>query len=131
MNFDDITRYFSYLELLSLVVGVVFVGGSIAVPSLNKVAEDLLGEHVVYLAMILVLAVAWVFVNMFTGNTNATDVLLEAFLAIFFFSLFIVISMGVSGVTTGKLNWLLILGTTLVMNYVFNHYFKAALIAAS
>ncbi len=131
MNVQEITNYLGYLDILVLLLGVVFIGGAIVIPNLNNLAEDLLGNYLGNLAIVFVIAFVLILLSIFTGQTNLlglnispADFLLEALISIFFFSLFIVISMGISGVTTGKLNWLLITGLTFVLNYVFNHYIK-------
>lgn len=131
MNVQEITNYLGYLDILVLLLGVVFIGGAIVIPNLNNLAEDLLGNYLGNLAIVFVIAFVLILLSIFTGQTNLlglnispADFLLEALISIFFFSLFIVISMGISGVTTGKLNWLLITGLTFVLNYIFNHYVK-------
>ena len=131
MNAQEITNYLGYLDVFVLLLGVVFIGGAIVMPNLNSLAEELLGNHLGNLAIVFVIAFVLILLSIFTGQTNLlglnispADFLLEALISIFFFSLFIVISMGISGVATGKLNWLLITGLTFVLNYVFNHYVK-------
>lgn len=131
MNAQDITNYLGYLDVLVLLLGVIFIGGAIALPNLNSLAEELLGNHLGNLAIVFVIAFILILLSLFTGQTNIfgltispADLLVEALISIFFFSLFIVISMGISGVATGKLNWLLITGLTFTLNYIFNHYVK-------
>ncbi len=131
MNVQEITNYLGYLDLLLLLLGLVFISGAIVIPNLNSVAEDLLGNYLGNLVIIFVIAFVLILLSIFTGQSNLlglnispADFLLEALISIFFFSLFIVISMGISGVTTGKLNWLLITGLTFLLTYIFNHYIK-------
>ena len=125
MNFDDITKYFGYLETISLILGVVLVGGAIALPDLNKIFEDLLANHAIYLALLLVLAVGWLFFSIFTGDgTQGIDVFMNVFVTLFAFSLFVLGSLLVTIMFTGKVNWMLIFGLTFILHYVFSHYIK-------
>src|SRR3989344_7181049 len=103
MNFDELVKYWSFLETISLLLGIVLIGGAITLPDLNKTFENLLANHAMYLSLFLVIAIIWLLVSIFTSNTNnAMDAFVNVFVALFAFSFFVLLSLLVTIMLTGR-----------------------------
>lgn len=125
MNFDELTKYLSYLDIISLVIGFILIGGAIAIPDLNKLTQELLNQHLAYLILLLGISIGAIFISIATGNIDDSLAFFhKTFFMLFTFSIFILISILATIFFTTNANWPLILGLTLILNYLFTHYIK-------
>src|SRR3989344_2570772 len=124
LNFEILVKYLDYIQLTSFVIGIILVGGAITLPTLNEIAEELLGKHAFYLILILIIAIVGVLLSLFSGNVDVIEVFLNSLLTLFLFLGFVIIGIAISILLTSQVKWLLILGVVLILNYVYTNYVK-------